>query len=139
MNWKSGAGFFLDSGTHGLKKRIEPEDRELRRVQAKLGEVMMRPRACGRSDRKKAMRGGVAEARAMEPAAQPVHAPAPNPGNSKLAMVDQLKHRTRSPDKFAEFSRQEPWAEPRTARWPTTSLSRDCLSGHRRDSQRAVY
>ncbi len=25
--------------THGLKKRIDPEDRELRRVQAKLGEV----------------------------------------------------------------------------------------------------
>ena len=33
---------FLESGTHGLKKRIDPEDRELRRVQAKLGEVMMR-------------------------------------------------------------------------------------------------
>src|SRR3954465_15681928 len=33
---------FLDSGTQGLKKRIDPEDRELRRVQAKLGEVMMR-------------------------------------------------------------------------------------------------
>src|SRR5688572_33232899 len=33
---------FLDSGTQGLKKRIDPDDRELRRVQAKLGEVMMR-------------------------------------------------------------------------------------------------
>src|SRR5258708_26716013 len=33
---------FLDSGTQGLKKRIDPEDRELRRLQAKLGEVMMR-------------------------------------------------------------------------------------------------
>ena len=33
---------FLESGTHGLKKRIDPEDRELRRVKAKLGEVMMR-------------------------------------------------------------------------------------------------
>jgi hypothetical protein len=33
---------FLESGTQGLKKRIDPEDRELRRVQAKLGEVMMR-------------------------------------------------------------------------------------------------
>jgi transposase len=33
---------FLDGGTQGLKKRIDPEDRELRRVQAKLGEVMMR-------------------------------------------------------------------------------------------------
>ena len=41
MNWRSGA-VFLESGTHGLKKRIDPEDRELRRVQAKLGEVMMR-------------------------------------------------------------------------------------------------
>ncbi len=33
---------FLESGTHGLKKRVDLEDRELRRVQAKLGEVMMR-------------------------------------------------------------------------------------------------
>jgi hypothetical protein len=33
---------FLDSGTQGLKKRIDPDERELRRVQAKLGEVMMR-------------------------------------------------------------------------------------------------
>jgi transposase len=35
---------FLESGTHGLTKRIDPEDRELRRVQAKLGEVMVRER-----------------------------------------------------------------------------------------------
>ena len=33
---------FLDSGSQGLKKRVDPEDRELKRVQAKLGEVMMR-------------------------------------------------------------------------------------------------
>ena len=33
---------FLDSGTQGLKKRVDPEERELKRVQAKLGEVMMR-------------------------------------------------------------------------------------------------
>jgi len=33
---------FLDGGTQGLKKRIDPDERELRRVQAKLGEVMMR-------------------------------------------------------------------------------------------------
>jgi transposase len=33
---------FLASGKQGLKKRSDPEDRELRRVQAKLGEVMMR-------------------------------------------------------------------------------------------------
>jgi transposase-like protein len=33
---------FLDGGTQGLKKRVDPEDRELKRVQAKLGEVMMR-------------------------------------------------------------------------------------------------
>jgi hypothetical protein len=33
---------FLAGGTQGLKTRIDPEDRELRRVQAKLGEVMMR-------------------------------------------------------------------------------------------------
>ena len=33
---------FLDGGTQGLKKRVDPEERELRRVQAKLGEVMMR-------------------------------------------------------------------------------------------------
>ena len=37
--WRRG---FLESVTHALKKRIDPEDRELRRVQAKLGEVMMR-------------------------------------------------------------------------------------------------
>ncbi len=33
---------FLDHGTQGLKKRVDPEERELKRVQAKLGEVMMR-------------------------------------------------------------------------------------------------
>jgi hypothetical protein len=33
---------FLDGGTQGLKKRVDPEERELKRVQAKLGEVMMR-------------------------------------------------------------------------------------------------
>jgi len=33
---------FLDSGTQGLKRRFDPEDRELKRMQAKLGEVMMR-------------------------------------------------------------------------------------------------
>jgi len=33
---------FLDGGTLGLKKRVDPEERELKRVQAKLGEVMMR-------------------------------------------------------------------------------------------------
>src|SRR4029453_13980298 len=32
----------LDGGTQGLKKRVDPEERELKRVQAKLGEVMMR-------------------------------------------------------------------------------------------------
>jgi transposase len=33
---------FLDGGAQGLKKRVDPEERELKRVQAKLGEVMMR-------------------------------------------------------------------------------------------------
>jgi transposase len=33
---------FLDGGTQSLKKRVDPEERELRRVQAKLGETMMR-------------------------------------------------------------------------------------------------
>jgi transposase len=33
---------FLESGTQGFKKRVDPEERELKRVQAKLGEVMMR-------------------------------------------------------------------------------------------------
>jgi len=33
---------FVDGGTQGLKKRVDPDDRELKRVQAKLGEVMMR-------------------------------------------------------------------------------------------------
>ncbi len=33
---------FLDSGTQGFKRRVDPEERELKRVQAKLGEVMMR-------------------------------------------------------------------------------------------------
>jgi len=33
---------FLDGGTQGLKKRVDSDERELRRVQAKLGEVMMR-------------------------------------------------------------------------------------------------
>ena len=33
---------FLDGGIQGLKKRVDPEERELKRVQAKLGEVMMR-------------------------------------------------------------------------------------------------
>ena len=33
---------FLDGGLQGLKKRVDPEERELKRVQAKLGEVMMR-------------------------------------------------------------------------------------------------
>ena len=33
---------FLESATHGFKRRVDPEDRELKRVQAKLGEVMMR-------------------------------------------------------------------------------------------------
>src|SRR6266852_3064087 len=33
---------FLDGGTQSLKKRVDPEERELKRVQAKLGEVMMR-------------------------------------------------------------------------------------------------
>ena len=33
---------FLESGTQGLKKRIDPEEREPRLVQTKLGEVTMR-------------------------------------------------------------------------------------------------
>jgi transposase len=33
---------FLDGGTQSLKTRVDPEERELTRVQAKLGEVMMR-------------------------------------------------------------------------------------------------
>lgn len=33
---------FVESGTQGLKKHVDPEDRELKRVQAKLGEVLMR-------------------------------------------------------------------------------------------------
>jgi transposase-like protein len=33
---------FLDGGIQGLKKRVDPDERELKRVQAKLGEVMMR-------------------------------------------------------------------------------------------------
>ena len=33
---------FLDGGTQSLKKRVDPEERELKRVQAKLGETMMR-------------------------------------------------------------------------------------------------
>ena len=33
---------FLTTGTHGLKKQGDPEAREVRRLQAKLGEVMMR-------------------------------------------------------------------------------------------------
>ena len=33
---------FLTTGTHGLKKQGDPETREVRRLQAKLGEVLMR-------------------------------------------------------------------------------------------------
>jgi transposase len=33
---------FLDAGTRGLKQHADPEERALRRTQAKLGEVMMR-------------------------------------------------------------------------------------------------
>jgi hypothetical protein len=33
---------FLDGGTQSVKKRVDPEDRELKRAQAKLGGVMMR-------------------------------------------------------------------------------------------------
>ena len=33
---------FLTTGTHGLKKQGDPEAREVRRLQATLGEVMMR-------------------------------------------------------------------------------------------------
>ena len=33
---------FLDSDTKGLKRRVDPDERELTRVQAKLAEVMMR-------------------------------------------------------------------------------------------------
>jgi transposase len=33
---------FLATGTHGLKKQGDPDAREVRRLQAKLGEVMMR-------------------------------------------------------------------------------------------------
>jgi putative transposase len=56
---------FLDGGTQGLKKRVDPEDRELKRVQAKLGEVMMRLELAEDLIEKKRVRGGVAEARAM--------------------------------------------------------------------------
>src|SRR5258708_36679333 len=38
---------FLESGTHGLKKRIDPGDRELRAGRAALGEGMMRLHAPG--------------------------------------------------------------------------------------------
>ena len=31
---------FVESGTQGRKKHVDPEDRELKRVQAKLGEVV---------------------------------------------------------------------------------------------------
>ena len=34
---------FLDGGIQGLKKRVDREERELKRVQAKLGQVVMRP------------------------------------------------------------------------------------------------
>ena len=37
--WRRG---FLATGTHGLKTQGAPEAREVRRLQAKLGEVMMR-------------------------------------------------------------------------------------------------
>ena len=33
---------FLDGGIQGLKRHVDPEERALKRVQAKLGEVMMR-------------------------------------------------------------------------------------------------
>jgi len=33
---------FLEAGTHGLKRHTDPEERELVRTRAKLGEVMMR-------------------------------------------------------------------------------------------------
>lgn len=33
---------FLDAGTRGLKRHLEPEDRELLRTRAKLGELTMR-------------------------------------------------------------------------------------------------
>src|SRR5262245_57432068 len=39
---KTGAAYFSTGGTQSLKKRVDPEERELKRVQAKLGEVMMR-------------------------------------------------------------------------------------------------
>src|SRR4051812_50067466 len=42
--WRRG---FLDSGTQGLKKRIDPEGRELRRGEAKLGEGRMGVRGRG--------------------------------------------------------------------------------------------
>lgn len=33
---------FIEGGMQGLKRQVEPEDRELLRTRAKLGEVMMR-------------------------------------------------------------------------------------------------
>lgn len=34
---------FLDTGMHGLKRRgMDPEEREVRRLQAKIGEMTMR-------------------------------------------------------------------------------------------------
>ncbi len=33
---------FLEAGTQGLKRHVDPDDRELLRTRAKLGELMMR-------------------------------------------------------------------------------------------------
>jgi transposase len=38
-SWKRA---FLDAGMRGLKRHVEPEDRELIRTRAKIGELMMR-------------------------------------------------------------------------------------------------
>ncbi|MGH8866230.1 MAG: hypothetical protein ACREVZ_16570 [Burkholderiales bacterium] len=38
-SWKRA---FLDAGMRGLKRQVEPEDRELIRTRAKIGELMMR-------------------------------------------------------------------------------------------------
>jgi hypothetical protein len=62
---------FLDRGTQRLKKRVDPEERELKRVQAKLGEVMMRLELAEGLLEKKDTDGGAAEARPMTTQASP--------------------------------------------------------------------
>ena len=62
---------FLTTGTHGLKKQGDPEAREVRRLQAKLGEVMMRLELAEDLLKKKGIRGRVAEAWAMSAARSP--------------------------------------------------------------------